>query len=81
MRPTATELGFDDEDDFEIDDNLVASGSDIDEDDLSEEEEDDAEEYGEAGEESEDEFTKGLLTESESKNILFHPLQRKGSRR
>ncbi|KAH8890955.1 Nop14-like protein [Thozetella sp. PMI_491] len=71
LRPTATELGFDDEDDFEIDDDLVASGSELDEDDLSEgsDEEDQAEEE----EEEDDEFTKGLLTGSESKNILFQP--------
>ena len=29
-RPTAAELGFDDEDDFLIEDDLVASGSDLD---------------------------------------------------
>lgn len=34
-RPTATELGFDDEDDFLIDDDLVASGSDLEPLDLS----------------------------------------------
>ena len=73
LRPTATELGFEDEDDFEIDDNLVASGSELDEDAFSEADEDDedGDEDDESGAESEDEFTKGLLTESESKNLLF----------
>lgn len=72
MRATATELGFDDEDDFIIDDDLVASGTDLDTDD---EDESASEAEGEDGEreevESDDEFTKGLLTGTESKNILF----------
>lgn len=72
MRATATELGFDDEDDFIIDDDLVASGSDIDTDEdeesASEAEKDDEEPESE----SDDEFTKGLLTGAESKHILFN---------
>ncbi|KAH0499465.1 hypothetical protein TgHK011_006662 [Trichoderma gracile] len=76
-RPTATELGFDDEDDFVIEDDLVASGSDLElvesDDDLDDEEED---EEGSAGqpeddEDEEDEFTKGLLNEAETKNPIF----------
>ncbi|KAM5351668.1 hypothetical protein ACJ41O_004391 [Fusarium nematophilum] len=70
-RPTATELGFDDEDDFIIDDDLVASGSDLE---LPEsEEESDVEDSDEedAGEDEDDEFTKGLLNEEEKRNPMF----------
>lgn len=77
-KPTATELGFDDEDDFVIDDDLVASGSDlelIDSDDDMEEgdDEDDDEDEDEGGEEDDDDddFTKGLLNEEESLNPAF----------
>ncbi|TGJ78157.1 hypothetical protein E0Z10_g10612 [Xylaria hypoxylon] len=65
-RPTATELGFDDEDDFIVEDDLLASGSDLepieseDEDSLAEEEDD-----------QEDEFTKGLLNEMEARDLAF----------
>ncbi|KAK6614545.1 Nop14-like family protein [Botrytis cinerea] len=64
-RPSAAELGADDEDDFVIDDDLVASGSDIDE---SEGESD-----GEDGESNneDDEFLEGLLTEEEAKRPEF----------
>ncbi|ESZ97958.1 hypothetical protein SBOR_1629 [Sclerotinia borealis F-4128] len=64
-RPSAAELGADDEDDFMIDDGLVASGSDIDE------------SEGESGgqddesDNEDDEFLKGLLTEEEAKNPEF----------
>ncbi|KAL8381781.1 hypothetical protein RB595_005849 [Gaeumannomyces hyphopodioides] len=74
MRPTATELGFDDEDDFIIDDDLVASGSDIDPDDEEDSSSDDSgddEDAGFDGFESDDEFTKGLLTETESRQPEF----------
>lgn len=67
MRATATELGFDDEDDFIIDDDLVASGSDLDID----EDDESASDAEEEESESDDEFTKGLLTETESKHVLF----------
>lgn len=72
MRPTATELGFEDEDDFVIDDDLVASGSDLDglEDDLSFDDSDDENEPREF-DEDDDEFTKGLLTETETKDAVF----------
>lgn len=80
-RPTATQLGFDDEDDFLIDDDLVASGSELefDSDDMEEDEEE-----GESGSEEEDndddEFTKGLLTEAESKGGVFQlPTNTKGN--
>lgn len=67
MRPTATDLGFDDEDDFVVDDDLVASGSEIDiggnETSFDEDEE--------GHSEPDDEFTKGLLTESEVKAGAF----------
>ncbi|KAK3329650.1 nucleolar protein 14 [Apodospora peruviana] len=66
LRPTATELGFDDEDDFEIDDDLVASGSELEFD-----EDDDMEEYEDDSDPEDDEFTKGLLSEVESKNRVF----------
>ncbi|KAI1447990.1 Nop14-like protein [Annulohypoxylon stygium] len=65
-RPTATELGFDDEDDFIIEDNLIASDSDlepIESDVYSNEAESDAED--------DDEFTKGLLNEEETQNPVF----------
>ncbi|KAI1759756.1 Nop14-like protein [Hypoxylon sp. FL1150] len=65
-QPTATELGFDDEDDFLIEDDLIASGSDlepVESEESSEEEESDAED--------DDEFTKGLLNEEEAQNPVF----------
>ncbi|KAF8854943.1 Nop14-like family protein-like protein [Acephala macrosclerotiorum] len=68
-RPTNTELGVEDEDDFLIDGDLVASGSDLDED-VSEDESSD-EEVREAFQEEEDEFVKGILTEEESKRPEF----------
>ncbi|KAK0729149.1 nucleolar protein 14 [Apiosordaria backusii] len=82
-RPTATELGFDDEDDFLIDDDLVASGSELefDSDDEGEESDED-EESGSGSEEGsdDDEFTKGLLTEAEAKEGIFRlPTNTKGS--
>lgn len=67
-RPTATQLGLDDEDDFLIEDDLVASGSDIDPGD--EEEEDSDEESGDS-EDEEDDFTKGLLSREEETNPEF----------
>lgn len=70
-RPTAAELGFDDEDDFIIDDDLVASGSDLD---LAESEMDtDEEDHDDASNQSEeeDEFTKDLLNEEEARNPIF----------
>ncbi|WJG34981.1 snoRNA-binding rRNA-processing protein NOP14 [Fusarium oxysporum Fo47] len=68
-RPTATELGFDDEDDFVIDDDLVASGSDLA---LDSEDESDMEDGSdEEAEDEEDDFTKGLLNEEESRNPVF----------
>lgn len=67
MRPTATELGFDDEDDFLIEDDLVASGSEL----SLEEESDEEEDASDEEEEEDDEFTKGLLNEGESKDPAF----------
>lgn len=65
-RPSRGELGVEDEDDFIIDDDLVASGSDIADSEISESD-------GEAGseEEEEDDFVTGLLTEEESKRPEF----------
>lgn len=72
-KPTATELGFDDEDDFIIDDDLVASGSDLEliesGDDESDIDSNEGEE--EEDEEEDDEFTRGLLNEEEAKNPVF----------
>ncbi|CAH0026676.1 unnamed protein product [Clonostachys rhizophaga] len=71
-KPTAAELGFDDEDDFIIDDDLVASGSDIDSDEELDLGSDMGAEEGESEEEEEeDEFTKGLLNEEETRNPVF----------
>lgn len=73
-RPSAAELGFDDEDDFIIDDNLVFSGSDVDSlDDMDEEEDEDEDgsDAEEASEDDDDEFTKGLLNEEEARNPIF----------
>ncbi|OTA64550.1 Nop14-like protein [Hypoxylon sp. EC38] len=65
-RPTATELGFDDEDDFIIEDDLITSDSDLEpvESDASSDEE-------ESDVEDDDEFTKGLLNEEEAQNPVF----------
>lgn len=71
-RPTATELGFDDEDDFIIEDDLVASGSDLDVDDAEFDSSEDEDGAAEWGSDDDDEFTKGLLTESESKDAVFN---------
>ena len=74
-RPLATELGLDDEDDFVIDDDLVASASDLDMDDDEDFEElselDGETGNGEEEEYDDDEFTKGLLTEAEGSDPRF----------
>lgn len=72
MRPTAAELGFDDEDDFLIDDGLVASGSDLDELDDDAFDESDEDGAADADDDEDDEFTKGLLTETETKDAIFN---------
>ncbi|KAL3964253.1 hypothetical protein ACCO45_001257 [Purpureocillium lilacinum] len=72
-RPTATELGFDDEDDFIIDDDLVASGSELellDSDDESDSEAGSGDE-GPGEDDEEDDFTAGLLNEEEARNPVF----------
>ncbi|KAI0418002.1 nucleolar protein 14 [Xylaria grammica] len=63
-RPTAAELGFDDEDDFIVEDDLLASGSDLEP--IESEDEDFS-----AKEESDqdDEFTEGLLNETEARHL------------
>ncbi|KAK0618134.1 nucleolar protein 14 [Bombardia bombarda] len=74
LRPTATELGFDDEDDFLIDDDLVASGSDLefeDDSDMEMEDEDSDEDGEQESDSDDDEFTKGLLNEDESRDKAF----------
>jgi nucleolar protein 14 len=73
-RPTATELGLDDEDDFLIDDDLVASGSDLEfdsEDFESEEGSDEEASESEESDEDDDEFVKGILDESVTKDPVF----------
>jgi nucleolar protein 14 len=62
LRPTATELGLEDEDDFIIEDDLVASGSDIDSDGSFES----LDGESDNDEVEDDEFTKGLLEQGES---------------
>jgi nucleolar protein 14 len=60
-RPTMVELGIDDEDDFLIDDGLVASGSEMYDSDVE------SSDGGKAlEEEEEDEFVKGILTKEEA---------------
>lgn len=72
VKHTAAELGFDDEDDFLIDDDLVFSGSEVDVDESDEDDSDDEEGSGaEDNEEEEDEFIRGLLTEDEKKDAVF----------
>ncbi|KAK6078207.1 nop14-like family protein [Seiridium cupressi] len=72
LRPTATELGFDDEDDFLVEDDLIAEGSDLS---LSEQEESDDDGSDSSAEDDEvdddDEFTKGLLNDEEAQNPAF----------
>lgn len=70
-RPTATELGFDDEDDFIIDDDLVASGSDVEPLNSDEDFDEEISSDEEQEEEDDDEFTKGLLNEEEARNPVF----------
>ncbi|CAK7215238.1 nucleolar complex protein 14 [Sporothrix curviconia] len=74
VKHTAAELGFDDEDDFLIDDDLVFSGSeiDVDESDEGDNDESGGDKDGNASEASEDdEFIRGILTEGEKKNAVF----------
>ncbi|RDW74024.1 putative nop14-like family protein [Coleophoma crateriformis] len=65
-RPTMAELGIDDEDDFIIDDDLVASGSE-----LEPSDDEDSESENEADDGEDAEFLKGLLTEEEAKRPEF----------
>jgi len=66
-RPSMAELGVEDEDDFLIDDDLVATGTDAD----SSDNESDDEEVDELVDKDDDEFVKGLLTEEEAKRPEF----------
>ncbi|KAJ8121219.1 hypothetical protein ONZ43_g2277 [Nemania bipapillata] len=66
-RPTATELGFDDEDDFIVEDDLLASGSDLEP--IESEDEDSS--AGDGEDEQDDEFTRGLLNETEAHDSAF----------
>ncbi|KAI1779992.1 Nop14-like protein [Hypoxylon cercidicola] len=66
-QPTATELGFDDEDDFLIEDDLIASGSDLEP--VESESSSEDEESDDEGDD--DEFTKGLLNKEEAQNPVF----------
>lgn len=69
VRPSNAELGVEDEDDFLIDNDLIASGSEL------EESEDDSSDPGnedeENADEEDDEFLNGLLTEEEAKRPEF----------
>lgn len=73
-RTTVADGGLDDEDDFIIDDDLVASGSDLDLDvaDSGDESDDESSDSDIEDEAEDDEFTKGLLNDEESKNPVFH---------
>ncbi|KAL2757476.1 hypothetical protein ACRALDRAFT_1074512 [Sodiomyces alcalophilus JCM 7366] len=64
---------FPDEDSFIIDDDLVASGSDLEpvDSDFDDEEDEDLSGPEHADDESDDEFTKGLLTEEEARSSVF----------
>ncbi|KAL2270135.1 hypothetical protein VTJ83DRAFT_2319 [Remersonia thermophila] len=84
-RPTATELGLDDEDDFLIDDDLVASGSDLefDSDGMDSDESDEEASGSESGDDErddDDEFVKGILSEAVTKDAVFQaPENKKGN--
>ncbi|TVY20901.1 putative nucleolar complex protein 14 [Lachnellula arida] len=67
-RPTATEIGVEDEDDFLIDDDLVASGSDLE---LSEGDSSDEEAEEVDNDEEDTDFLKSLLTEEEARRPEF----------
>lgn len=71
VRPSMAELGVEDEDDFLIDDDLIASGSEQNVSEDGSEEEDEHEVSQLVEEEEEDEFTAGLLTEEEAKRPEF----------
>ncbi|KAI1322213.1 Nop14-like protein [Xylariaceae sp. FL0255] len=67
-RPTATELGFDDEDDFIVEDDLLASGSDLE---PIESDDDGDSLFKDEVDDEDDEFTQGLLNESEAQDPAF----------
>jgi nucleolar protein 14 len=69
-RPTMAELGVENEDDFMIEDDLVASGSDI-EDILSKEPSEDGLSGAEDDDDEDADFLQGLLTEEEAKRPEF----------
>ncbi|KAI4596108.1 nucleolar complex protein 14 [Pestalotiopsis sp. 9143b] len=71
LRPTATQLGFDDEDDFFVEDNLIAEGSDLSLSEVESEDDESDRSDDEEAEEEEDEFTRGILNEEETKNPAF----------
>ena len=70
-RPTMAELGVEDEDDFLIDDNLVASGSEVEDLSSDEDSDDGSSKDAEDNDDQDTEFLKGLLTEEESKRPEF----------
>ncbi|KAI1489754.1 nucleolar protein 14 [Biscogniauxia mediterranea] len=72
-RPTATELGFDDEDDFIVEDDLLFSGSELEIESETEDDDSDAVHDNEdEDEDDDDEFTRGLLNEDEAKDPKFN---------
>ncbi|KAI0164774.1 Nop14-like protein [Xylariaceae sp. FL1272] len=70
-RPTATELGFDDEDDFLVEDELLASGSDLEPIESDDEDSSAEEDGGDQEDDEDDEFTQGLLDEVEARDSAF----------
>ncbi|KAI1501773.1 nucleolar protein 14 [Biscogniauxia marginata] len=70
-RPTATDLGFEDEDDFIIEDGLLFSGSDLEvESEADDDDESDAVDIND--DDDDDEFTQGLLNENETNDAKFN---------
>ena len=69
-RPTMAELGVEDEDDFYIEDDLIASGSDLDDSD-AEAPDDDDDSNAQGEDEEDDEFLNGLLTKEDAQRPEF----------
>lgn len=71
VRPTMEDLGIDDEDDFIIDDDLVASGSEMDNSDDDGSDESGDEDEDDEQDDEDDEFIRGLLTKEEASRPEF----------
>ncbi|KAI0125946.1 nucleolar protein 14 [Xylariales sp. AK1849] len=72
IRPTATELGFEDEDSFLIEADLVADGAELSPTESESDESESDEEIDAEEDDDEDEFTKDLLSELEVRNPVFN---------